>query len=121
MTKSDWTKKKQLFNPTFQSGNFTIEVPSKDVDGIDTMDADKATTWKTITNPKEVESFILEQNVKHFGQANNTIFANSCLKNDFHYEGVSDAVDMLLEGNYDYNKIANLTKGAKSLLNKLGN
>ena len=120
MTKNDWTKTKQLFNPTFQSGICTIEVPSKDANGNDTTDPDKATTWKTITNPKEVESFILKRNVKHFGQANDTIFVNTCLQNDFHYEGVSDAVDMLLEGNYDYNKIPNLTNGAKSLLNRLG-
>ena len=90
MTKHDWSITKSKFNPTPRSRISSVEVPDKDAYGNVTDNPDKAVTWKRITDPVEVENKLLERNIKHFGQAEGTLFTLPEFQNDFQYEGVSE-------------------------------
>ena len=120
MTKQDWAIVKNKLRPAQRSGISNIEVPDKDRFGNDTNDPDKAITWKRITDPSEVEDKLLERNIKHFSQANETLFASNKLQKEFEYEGVSASVDRLLAGEYLINESMNVTNGARILFEKIG-
>jgi hypothetical protein len=120
MTKHDWAVVKNKLRPVIRSGISTVEIPDKDRMGNSTDDSDKAITWKRLTDPSDIEDRLLERNiVKHFGQANETLFASEDFQEEFQYEGISAAVDRLLDGEYNIDN-ANVSKGARTLLEKLG-
>ena len=120
MTKQDWGIVKNKLRPMQRSGISNIEIPDKDRFGNATNDPDKAITWRRITDPSEVEDKLLERNIKHFGQANETLFASNKLQGEFKYEGVSESVDRLLAGEYIIDDSLAVTDGARILLNKIG-
>jgi hypothetical protein len=113
MRKADWLKLRNIFNPKQKSGISNIEIPDKDDQVNPTSDPDKAFTWKRIYDPTQVEAHILEQNVKHFGQAEGTLEL-------FEYDGTSSQTTDLLEGNLDVNMILVTTESARTLLQTLG-
>jgi hypothetical protein len=77
-------------------------------------------TWKRNTDPTEIEDKLLERNIKHFGQADGTLFTTDYFKSDFTYEGVSSSVNRLLAGDYTFSNDKDFTSGARHLLHKLG-
>jgi hypothetical protein len=81
-------------------GLASVEVPDINTEGKPTNDPDKAVAWKRITNPPEVEERLLKRNQKHFGQANNTLFASKPIQEMLTYEGVNQGVNLLLEGKF---------------------
>jgi hypothetical protein len=76
-------------------------------------------TWKRITEPHQVEEQIMQRNIKHFGQAEDSLFTSEILQNDFSYEGKSKAVELLLDEKYNYENVPKISKGASALLQHL--
>jgi hypothetical protein len=66
-----------------------------------------------------VEDKLLTRNIQHFGQAQGTLFASQVMQEHYLYEGVCQAVDVLLQGEICVPQTAIKTKGAKSLLQHL--
>jgi hypothetical protein len=87
--------------PNKRSGLSTVEIPDKDEKGKKTDDPDAAKTWRTITDPKEIETRLLSRNIAHFGQANDTLFASPECQRTFGYTGTGDIVEKLLRGEYE--------------------
>jgi hypothetical protein len=54
-----------------------------------------------ITDRKEIEERLPQQNIKHFGQANQTLFASPEYQQTFGYTGVGPETDKLLQGDWD--------------------
>jgi hypothetical protein len=105
-----------------EKSNFnTIEIPLHDTQGEPTNDAEEAATWQRITDPVLIEDKLLEQNIKHFGQAEGTLFTNQYFQELFQYKGVSTAVEILLEGKMEVEPMPDLDAGSRTLLTHLGN
>jgi hypothetical protein len=121
MRKADWDKVRNTFNPRVRSGLCTLEVPLKDAQGNDTNDPDEAVTWKRVSDPKEIEDCLLARNIKHFGQAEGSLFTRPDITQLFNYEGTSTYVETLLEGQCNIDNIPNLNNQAKTLFNLLNN
>jgi hypothetical protein len=68
-----------------------------------------------------VEECILARNVKHFGQAEGSLFTTTVITKLLDYEGTSPQVANLLRGNIELPNIPNITKSAISLLQPLSN
>jgi hypothetical protein len=64
---------------------------------------------------------LLQQNIAHFGQADDTLFANPEFQRAFGYMGTTDIVEKLIWGKYINPSMSTLTEGARHLLQKLGN
>jgi hypothetical protein len=112
MRKADWVKLRSIFNPKPKSGVSNIEIPDKDDNDNPTTDPDKAITWKRISDPKQVETSILNRNIQHFGQANGTLFTRTAITDLFDYDGTSPQVIDLLQGKMDINTIPTTTESA---------
>jgi hypothetical protein len=121
MRKADRQKLRNIFNPRHTSGICNIEIPDDDAHGNPTSDPDKALTWKRIYDPKQVEEKILEHNIKHFGQAEGTLFTRREVTDIFDYEGASTNASELLLGNFDVHSIPTATVSARTLLHILSN
>jgi hypothetical protein len=120
MKKADWNKLRTQFNPKQTSGISNIEVPDKDENGNPTTDPDKAITWRRIFDPEQVEASILARNIKHFGQADGTLFTRHDITKLFDYDGTSINATDLLQGQFDIETIPNVTNSARMLLHFLG-
>jgi hypothetical protein len=70
----EWKSINPVFHPPTRSSLNTIEIPLNDANHQPTDDPDKAVTWQTITDPIIIEEQILARNVKHFGQAQGSLF-----------------------------------------------
>jgi hypothetical protein len=70
-------------------------------------------------NPSDIEEKLLERNIRHFGQAEGTLFTRDDFKQHFAYDGTTTIVTQLINGQFDLGKLDNLTEGARALLNKL--
>jgi hypothetical protein len=116
-----WKNIKQALKPSTKSELNTIEIPLCDKYGKATDEPDKAVAWRRITEPSEIENTLLERNIKHFGQAEGTIFTNSEFQETFSYEGTSPAVELLLEAKRNVEAIPNLTNSTRTLLQHLSN
>lgn len=107
---------KESTKPNYQSGINSIEIPNKESKGEKTTDPDMATSWKRVKEPHQVKEQIMKRDISHFGQAEGTIFPS-----DFKYKGILKALDILLQGKFNYNTIPNSTTGASTLLKHLSN
>ena len=121
MKQSDWAIVKNTLRPRVKSGISTVEVPNLGVDGLPTDDPEKAVSWKRLTNPIDIEERLLDRNVKHFGQAEGTLFTTNDIMKHFEYEGTTSDVQCLLEGNLEIDNENEATTGAITLMNKLSN
>jgi ribonuclease HI len=119
MRKADWLKLRHIFNPKQKSGISNIEVPDKDEHSNPTTDPDKAITWRRIYDPQQVETYILERNIKHFGQAEGSLFTRHTMTDLFDYDGTTPQVNDLLQGNIDINSIPAVTDSVRTLLQTL--
>lgn len=106
------------FHPDARSGISYIEVPDLDKDGQPTDDPQAATSWKTITDPTEIENRLLDRNIEHFGQADGTPFTRGDLLAALGYEGISPGLDKILSGELPDN-FEKLDPGSQAILKKL--
>jgi hypothetical protein len=74
-----------------------------------------------VSDPRHIETHLLARNIKHFGEADGTLFTRPEITKLFHYEGTSSYFNMLLKGDYNVENINNLNKTKKTLLSKLIN
>jgi hypothetical protein len=92
-SRKDWQQIRQIMKPQERSNLNTIKIPLQDENGELTDDPDKAVTWYWIMDPTLIEDKLLERNVKHFGQAEGTLFSTQHFQELFKYEGISPAVE----------------------------
>lgn len=59
-----------------------------------------ATSWKLVTDPAEIEQYLLLRNQLHFGQANGTPFTISPLSDEFDWCASTSSSDEVLQGTY---------------------
>jgi hypothetical protein len=116
MRKADWDKVRNSFNPRVRSSLCSLEVPLRDAQGNETYEPDEALTWQRVSDPTQIEACLLARNIKHFGQAEGTLFTRSDIMKLFNYEGTSIHFNKLLEGSYDTDNIINLNAIEKTLL-----
>ena len=118
--KKDWKLLRTIFKADIKSSLNYVEIPLADKEGNSTDDPDKASTWKCVSDPNEMENKIIERNIKHFGQANHTAFATQPLSQIFHYDGTGNNVNLLLDGTLDISKLGkSKERGTTTLLQKL--
>jgi hypothetical protein len=105
-----------------QHGGLTsIEIPHLNNKHEKTDIPEEATVWKRVTDPTVVEDKLLTRNKQHFSQAQGTLFTRPEMQDHIKYEGVSQAVDILLQGTVQIPNSALKTKGGKTLLQHLSN
>jgi hypothetical protein len=63
-------------------------------------DPKTCTQWRMVTNPPDIEYYLMLRNRLHFGQAQGTPFTILPLQDDFDWEARSTAADLLLQGQY---------------------
>lgn len=63
-------------------------------------DPKTCTQWRWITDPQEVEYYLLLRNRLHFGQADGTPFTRAPLNSDLDWSASTLAADQILEGSY---------------------
>lgn len=68
----------------------------------DLEDPKRCTEWKTVTEPAEIEHYLLLRNRLHFGQAQGTPFTIDPLQSELDWLATSPAAEALLQGKYHY-------------------
>lgn len=74
------------------------ETPLEDLSSLE--DPKKAENWRTITDPHEIERYLLLRNQLHFGQAQGTPFTVFPLAEELDWGGSTSVADDILEGRY---------------------
>lgn len=104
--KTTWTQLSFMTSQTQQTLD-RIEVPQSwpsantPITSLDQLEDPKmATEWKTITEPQDVEQYLLMRNRIHFGQAQGTPFTVSPLSDDFDWGATTEKAESLLNGQY---------------------
>ena len=69
----------------------------------------ECTNWTTVTEPSEINEYILRRNQTHFGQANSTPFNISPLKEQIPFSGIGETSDLILDGTYNDVNIEEIT------------
>jgi hypothetical protein len=69
---------------------------SKGINYLDIPNPNKPDEWIRLVDPAHIEKAILERNISHFNQANNTPFAKKNLKAIFGYKGTNDNATKLI-------------------------
>jgi hypothetical protein len=85
-SKRDYNYIRKVFKGDKGRGIRHIDIPNKN-------DENK---WKSITDPIEIEKQLIDRNIVHFGQADNTPFANGDLKSVFGYMGTNNNSEKLI-------------------------
>jgi hypothetical protein len=75
-----------VYKGRISKGISHIEVPAND--GTD--------KWITITDPVLITKFLIDRNIGHFGQAENTPFTNANLLDTFGYQGTNEQAEKLI-------------------------
>jgi hypothetical protein len=87
----------------------------------ETDNPEETMTWKRISDPSLVEEKLLLRNIKHFGQAQGSMFVLPELQDQFDYEGVTKAVELLLQCEINIPESMQNTMGTRTLLQHLAN
>ena len=66
----------------------------------DLKDPKNLQTWKTITDPVEIEYYLMLRNQMHFGQAQGTPFTTASLTEHLNWTASTPAADEILQGSY---------------------
>jgi hypothetical protein len=75
--------------------------PEQEVRSLHTLEDPKTcTVWKEISEPSELEYYIMLRNRLHFGQAEGTPFTTQPLKESIDWTATSQDSELLLSGNY---------------------
>jgi hypothetical protein len=61
------------------------------------------------------------RNINHFGHAEGTTFTSDKFKAEFGYTGISDAVDRLIQGDYDLSQLPLHSEAARKMFETLSN
>jgi hypothetical protein len=78
-----WQTINPVFHPSQRSSLNTLNVPHLSDQSQPTDDPDKASIWKTISDPIIIEEKLLARNIKHFGQAQGSLFTTEHLQRNF--------------------------------------
>ena len=65
-------------------------------------DPKKCKKWKPITDPDQIEKYLIIRNQRHFGQAQGTPFTEGELAEDIDWAASSAAADKILAGTYEW-------------------
>ena len=88
-----------------QSGLSRLEVPLNPLE-----DPKTCTVWRTVDSPKEITTFLLERNRKHFGQAAGTPFTLPPLSTIIDFSASTTSCEAILQGTYSNADIDTLTQ-----------
>lgn len=66
-------------------------------------DPNSCQNWRTVTDPQEIEFYLVTRNRLHFGQAEGTPFTVSPLREDVDWAASSLPSDQILQGDYQIN------------------
>jgi hypothetical protein len=90
LNKYNFANIRSKFNPIDHQGITKILVPNNnDPTGLSSL---------TIHNPVEVESQLIQRNIKHFGQAQGSPFTNENLTQHLGYDGVTQTANTIITG-----------------------
>jgi hypothetical protein len=85
-----------VLKPQQHSGITSIKIPHLNSSNEETKDPDEAVRWTRVTDPSTIEDKLLSRNIRHFGRAQGTLLTSPELQEQFIYEGVTNAVNLLL-------------------------
>ena len=85
------------------------------------MVPDSNDTYKVLTDPITIEDKIIERNIGHFGQANDTPFATGELKKIFGYQGTNINAEKLIMEQKLPNNMSDEDIYTQAILKELGN
>ena len=97
-TKDTFRLLQNVIKPQDQSGIRRLKVPTTNNNGETIRGQQGQEQWTTLTDLQEIESKIIERNIKHFGQATNTPFNSKEFTDIFGIDGDSEATAELLRG-----------------------
>jgi hypothetical protein len=83
--------------PHHQSGLAMIEIPYLNHLNEETDNPEESVKWQRVSDPSLIEEKLLIRNIKHFGQAKGTLLTSQEVQDQFDYEGVTKAVELLLQ------------------------
>jgi hypothetical protein len=83
---------------------------------IEVQDENDESIWRSITDPVEIEEYLIKRNKAHFGQAGNTVFASGILKEQLGYEGVNEICESLIQGKSKPNTINTMTPVVQQII-----
>jgi hypothetical protein len=87
----------------------------------ETDNPEEAVKWQQVTDPSLIKNKLLVQNIRNFVLAQGTFFTSDEVQNQFDYEGVTKAVELLLKGEVNISDSAIKTMGERTLLQHLAN
>ena len=111
---------KEIFHQGQRLGISHIMVPDRDKDGNVTDDPNKAVSWTHITIPDEIENTLLNYSIRHFGQAQGSVFTEPPLSDMFGYRGTSAMATSITEGTPPV-FAHGLSPGAITILKRISN
>ena len=79
-------------------------------------DPKEATVWRTVTDPQDIEHYLMLRNCQHFGQAHGTPFTIPPLSNEIDWTATTRASEEVLSGTYT--NTTQLTELCKQLLHQ---
>ena len=82
--------------------------------GTQLEDPKTATSWRTITDPLEIEQCLMMRNCQHFGQAHGTPFTHPPLSTSIDWGANDSKCDEILVGTYQYTE--HMSTSCKTLL-----
>jgi hypothetical protein len=89
-----------------KKGGFnTIEVPEDP-----NISPKTCTKWRTVDCPKEIETFLLERNRQHFGQAQGTPFTIPPISQEINFEASTTTTDLILHGSFTHEDLDETTQ-----------
>jgi hypothetical protein len=116
--KRDWKIIQEALKPLHHSGINSIEENLNNRNE-ESDNPYEATSWIRITDPSMIEDKLLTRNIKHFGQAQGSLFTTSEIQEQFDYKGVTNAVNLFLRGTITTHDNVLETNGARTLFKHL--
>ena len=110
-TKNTFASLRSRFKPPHSQGLNSVIIPN--------AEASARTQQTLITNPKEVETKIIQRNIIHFGQAEGTPFTQPRLTQALGYTGVTDVATRILKGHDMSVLLDSLGSGERRTLRQL--
>jgi hypothetical protein len=92
---------------------------SKGIQYLDIPDDNNNDTWIRVTDPVLIAEKLITRNIKHFGQADQTPFAQAPLSTVFGYKGVNQAATDIIENQVVPNDIVGENEYINKFLEKL--
>jgi hypothetical protein len=108
-TKTDFAYLQSIYKGTRGKGISHILIPT--IDGL----------WKITTGPVTIERYLIKRNIEHFGQANDTPFANGEFLKIFGYTGKNENSESLIREQYILEALESESEYTNAIIQQLGN